>query len=692
MIKTSSFAEHLSDEYKRLTTALLYFRNGSVLTGLSVLCTPSNGFQLFPMLPLAFGTSVNCGVTARFLETRGLDTATVLFCVLSAFSVVLSLIACVRYKQAKNKKKVSAMLIFLVLSVQYCIAVEQISGFPIVKAEWSHNAINMLFYVFLFGLGVVLFPNPKWWLAVCCLLLTGFGVAQHYVQKFRLLPIRFSDIYNIASACTVKSNYQLKISPIIVYAALNLIGTLAVLKMMPLKRMAAKQRICCLVTFVATFGMFLLTVDKVFKHGIVYQRLGNVGFDMDPGTFGCFTFMYYDALYNKLTVPYGYTKERARSILSSYAHQAQEMNRTPRTLDDKPDIICIMNESFADFRTIGTFRTNEDPTPFLTSLRNSTVNGFVTVSAYGGHSANSEFEFLTGGSMLFVPPGMAPFMSYLNHPHDGLVRQLKRLGYTTSALAVSDMESWNKGIAYQMLGFDSMTYKHNFTHLATENIRRQVSDKSLFKKVIEEYEKRDKRVPYFVWATTMQNHGGYDWVFDDGVRLEDPKDPEAETYLNLIHRSDSELKRLVEYLKTQRRHIVLLMFGDHFPHIESFTTRLYGKRLADLTLAERSRIQKTPFVIWSNRPIAPKRGVETSLSYLSALLADVAGLPKTEAQLELEHLRRHVPLVNGFGFMGDDGKWHAPREESEYAKYINEYHIIHHYRLFDQWNDTQQIK
>ena len=368
------------------------------------------------------------------------------------------------------------------------------------------------------------------------------------------------------------------------------------------------------------------------------------------------------------------------------------MNRTPRTLDDKPDIICIMNESFADFGTIGTFRTNEDPTPFLTSLRNSTVNGFVTVSAYGGHSANSEFEFLTGGSMLFVPPGMAPFMSYLNHPHDGLVRQLKRLGYTTAALAVSDMESWNKGIAYQMLGFDSTTYKHNFNHLTNEYIRWQISDKSLFKKVIEKYEKRDKRVPFFVWATTMQNHGGYDWVFDDGVRLEDPKDPEAETYLNLIHRSDSELKRLVEYLKTQRRHIVLLMFGDHFPHIESFTTRLYGKRLADLTLAERSRIQKTPFVIWSNRPIAPKRGVETSLSYLSALLADVAGLPKTEAQLELEHLRRHVPLVNGFGFMGDDGKWHAPREESEYAKYINEYHIIHHYRLFDQWNDTQQIK
>ena len=74
MIKTSSFTEHLSDEYKRLTTALLYFRNGSVLTGLSVLCTPSNGFQLFPMLPLLLVSLFNCGVSARLLEAKMLNS------------------------------------------------------------------------------------------------------------------------------------------------------------------------------------------------------------------------------------------------------------------------------------------------------------------------------------------------------------------------------------------------------------------------------------------------------------------------------------------------------------------------------------------------------------------------------------------------------------------------------------------
>ena len=112
MGKPSSIASTLKDEYKRLTTVFLYFRNGSVLTGLCVLCSPSNIFQLFPMLPLLLVSLFNCGVSARLLEAKMLNSKTLFYLIRTVFLVTISLITCMRYKQAKNKKKVSAMLIF----------------------------------------------------------------------------------------------------------------------------------------------------------------------------------------------------------------------------------------------------------------------------------------------------------------------------------------------------------------------------------------------------------------------------------------------------------------------------------------------------------------------------------------------------------------------------------------------------
>lgn len=47
-----------------------------------------------------------------------------------------------------------------------------------------------------------------------------------------------------------------------------------------------------------------------------------------------------------------------------------------------------------------------DYMPFIRGLTENTVKGRLMVSVKGGNTANSEYEFLTGNSMAFLPVGL----------------------------------------------------------------------------------------------------------------------------------------------------------------------------------------------------------------------------------------------------------------------------------------------
>ena len=55
--------------------------------------------------------------------------------------------------------------------------------------------------------------------------------------------------------------------------------------------------------------------------------------------------------------------------------------------------------------------------PYIRSLLDgapNTISGHLYVSVLGGNTANSEFEYLTGDSMAFLPSGSIPYQQYLN--------------------------------------------------------------------------------------------------------------------------------------------------------------------------------------------------------------------------------------------------------------------------------------
>ena len=101
-----------------------------------------------------------------------------------------------------------------------------------------------------------------------------------------------------------------------------------------------------------------------------------------------------------------------------------------------PNIIVVMNESFSDLSVLGDFKTNEDYLPFLHSLQQgaeNTVTGMLNVSVCGGNTADTEYEFLTGNTMAFLPQGSIPYQQYITKELPALPAYLASLGYETVA-------------------------------------------------------------------------------------------------------------------------------------------------------------------------------------------------------------------------------------------------------------------
>ena len=94
---------------------------------------------------------------------------------------------------------------------------------------------------------------------------------------------------------------------------------------------------------------------------------------------------------------------------------------------DHPNIIAIMNESWADFEEFGTLSLSESVTDYIRSLDNA-IWGHAYTSVFGAGTSASEFEFLTGNSMAFLPSGSIPYQQYILDDSPSLASLLRRRG------------------------------------------------------------------------------------------------------------------------------------------------------------------------------------------------------------------------------------------------------------------------
>ncbi|MGN0482244.1 MAG: sulfatase-like hydrolase/transferase, partial [Lachnospiraceae bacterium] len=344
---------------------------------------------------------------------------------------------------------------------------------------------------------------------------------------------------------------------------------------------------------------------------------------------------------------------------ASLINQAE---KTPADSEDKsnPNIICIMNESLADLNVLGKLDTNADCMPFLHSLTKNTIKGNLYVPVNGAGTSNTEFEFLTGNSMAFLPAGSNVYQLYLKHDQPSLATTLGAQNYSKGAFHPYYASGWNRTTVYPLMGFDKFTsiedmidnqvledYKKANNVTVLQNgldkqypgekllLRRYISDDYDFKKIEQMYEEKEEGKPMFLFNVTMQNHGGYVVSYSNFFQKiylnnQYPHYTRANRYLSLVYESDQAFKHLVEYFNQQKEPTIICMFGDHQPYLESsFFESLIGTGLDKLNIKQTQNRYVTPFVIWANYDIDEAYIDKISANYLSTLVLQTAGVKLT---------------------------------------------------------------
>ena len=371
-------------------------------------------------------------------------------------------------------------------------------------------------------------------------------------------------------------------------------------------------------------------------------------------------------------------------LINDLADQYQEVKAES---SECPHIIVIMDESFSDLSVLGEFSTNTEVMPFVSSLKENTVSGYALASVYGGNTANSEYEFLTGNTMAWLSPNVVPYQQYIHSSTYSMVSYLKS-SYNYKCVAMHPFQSsgWNRPRAYEFLGFDECYFVEDFPQL--NFVRNYVSDQEMFEFLIDVFETQ-KETPLFLFGVTMQNHGGYTHTgenFTKYVSLNQYGDdyPEVENYLSLIHESDRAVEYLISYFKNSNEKVVIVFFGDHQPQLSESFYQTIGGTASD-SLDERQKRFEVPFFVWANYDIEEKRIDCTSLNYLSSYVFDAAGMPLPPYNQFLQKMERAIPSINVNGFYSlSDGCYLSFDDANEdELKWLDSYRALQYNCIFD---------
>lgn len=395
--------------------------------------------------------------------------------------------------------------------------------------------------------------------------------------------------------------------------------------------------------------------------------------------------------------PEGYSEEEIAALEEQYA--AEDSAQMEDTLagvgrpEKKPTIIVVMSESYADLSVVGDFSTNREATPFYDSLTENTMKGYALSSVFGAKTPNSEWEFMTGNSMAFLPGGSVVYQQYITDQPTSIVSNLKNEGYTCVAMHPYYDTGWSRNTVYPNLGFDEMYFLDDFDQ--TKLMREYVADRELYESIIERYESRPANEDLFIMSISMQNHGGYTEKyanFQEEVRMLGLNYPDVNQYLSLVHESDKALEYLITYFQNVDEPVEIVFFGDHQPSLSSsFYPYLNGKGLSGLTTDELQALYTVPFFIWTNYETSEETVDITSLNFLSSLALERSGLPLPAYNRFLLDLMEEIPAINSRGYYSKSaGRFvHLEDAQGKESEWMKQYEMLQYNSMFDKRGQSE---
>ncbi len=559
------------------------------------------------------------------------------------------------------------------------------------KISLTHHLMSIGICAALFLVLFFLFRSLKTAALIGTVFYLVFAIAQYYTTEFRGIPILFYDLLDVGAAMEVVGNYTFELTKELVS-----VFYICVLILMNLYRdrdrapgLSLRSKIISRIAAVVILSVLVIGIgrSKAFS-----KSIGTVGMPRSAfrttGAQLCFIQTIKNAL---ITTPEGYSVEALKEGAQPYIDQARQYNsnlheelvRAGIGLEEgeQPNVIVIMDEAFADLDIYGTTDLADTVIPNYSSLKENAVKGKTMVSTYGGGTGRSEYEYNTGGSMHLFSLSASPYVMFGQRMQFALASQFRKQGYHTVAMHPFSRTNYNRDRTYQAMGFDEFLVMEPFED--AERVRDYVSDRAVFKEICSMTEESGE--PLFTFCVTMQNHSSYNYEpFEAEVDEWNGEYPSASQYLTLLKKTDEALGEMIEYYRNSDEKALLVFFGDHFPSLpHSFYKEISGVT-PDTDFATHQLYYQTPFVIWANYDIPEKENVTTSLNYLGARTAVLAGSYLTPWQEYLFGLEEEIPAFSGKSWYGKDGLYHEHGSDEHVDALINIYDSYVYNMLVDK--------
>ena len=509
-----------------------------------------------------------------------------------------------------------------------------------------------------------------------------FGLSNAYVVRFRTNPIVPWDLFSWKTAVSVASNYDFKPDTHMVVVTILFLAGIALLQFVKKESGTIKiwKRLILAAAFCVVLTGFVGKLqDESFQTSHwLYPFLFTPAYMTTVN--GIAVTFAMDLAYVTVEKPSGYQASEEQAVLEQYGEQETE------STEELPNIVAVMNESFSDLAVLGDFTVNEDYMPYLHRLQQgnaNTVTGYLNVSVCGGNTANTEFEFLTGNTMAFLPQGSIPYQQYITGEIDSLPSYLASLGYQTVATHPYNASGWQRDTVYPLLGFSESIFRDQYW--GASQVRKYVSDDSCVDKIIQLYEGKEEGKPLFVFNVTMQNHGGYTDLYDNftpEIQVEGVNSTAVSQYLSLIRLSDASLEKLIQYFSGVDEKTIVVFFGDHQPN-DTVAAPILAKNGISVKNMDAEQLKlryQVPYVIWANYDIGEETGKDTSANYLAADVLRYAGVAPDAYLDYLSGLKEQYPIISAMRVVTADGE---DTDATAQKEGLSDYKKLQYYQLFD---------
>ncbi len=313
-------------------------------------------------------------------------------------------------------------------------------------------------------------------------------------------------------------------------------------------------------------------------------------------------------LYNMPTAPMqepdGYSRAAVDEVVARWAEEARRLNATrdAGALTDT-NVVIILGESFMDPTRLDGLEMAEDPLPFTRGLGDSTVSGTLRSVAFGGGTANVEFEVLTGMATSHFKQTQPPYQGLVSSA-ETFPSVLGRFEETHTTLGIHPFvpDFYRRGDAYRSLGLTDARFRDDMASTWKVSENGYVADGAAYEELVGAL--RASTEPVFAQVVTMQNHAGYAGLYPDPIPVLAPASATdswgLSDYLRGLRHADEALETLLADLAALDEDTVVLFYGDHAP------PSVIPDDVWDAQASDTARFE-TPWFVWSSAGVDPWR-------------------------------------------------------------------------------------